>query len=182
VPDRAAILAAVSLALVPIDAMSAVRYIHASSLRATCHGWASEAELDAYVAHVSLPSYGTDLETAIRGGRLLGAWIDNRLVGTVGWSPFVVGSPVARIRWCHVLPLFARSGIGRRLLGEVENAAEAIGHTSLIVRVPPSATHFFERHGYGITSYGSRIVPKDLSLPVVFLRKNLRAPLAASMI
>ena len=95
--------------------------------------------------------------------------------------PFVQGSDVARIRWCHVLGLYGRKGIGRRLLGEVEGAIEATGHTSLIVRATPNAVEFYERAGYGVTSYGTRLVPPDRSLPVAFLRKNLKAPGAATL-
>jgi putative acetyltransferase len=179
--DRAAILAACKLALVTIDDLSATRYIHAKSLRETGHSWASEVELDALIAFVNSPAYGAEIEAAIRGGRFLGAWIDGRLIGTAGWMSIVEGSPVARIRWCHVLPMFAHLGIGRRLLAEVEAAAEATGHTSLVARTPPSATTFFERSGYGITSYGTRNVPPGISLPVAFLRKNLRPPPAAGL-
>ncbi len=180
VPDRAAIFAAAVLALVPIDEMAAVRYVHGRSLRDGGHGWSSEAELDDYVAYISSATYGAEVEAAIVGGRLLGAFIDQRLVGTAGWSSLVQGSPVARIRWCHVLPLYWRMGIGRRMLAEVEGAAEATGHTSLIARSTPNATAFFERAGYGITSYGTRLVPPERNLPVTFLRKNLRAPASAT--
>jgi GNAT superfamily N-acetyltransferase len=181
VPDRAAILAATTLALVPIDEMSAVRYVHSRSLRDGGYGWSTEEELDDYVAYINSPAYGDEIVQAIGGGRLLGAWIDRRLIGTAGWSPLVPGSPVARIRWCHVLALYGHMGIGRRLLAEVEAAAEAIGHTSLIARATPNATSFFESAGYGITSYGTRLVPPDRSVPVTFLRKNLRAPPAATL-
>jgi GNAT superfamily N-acetyltransferase len=181
VPERGAIAAAVTLALVPIDDMSSVRYIHGRSLRDGCHVWASAEELNDYVAYVNAPAYNKELATAIAGGRMLGAWLDRRLIGTAGWSSFVQGSAVARIRWCHVLALYGRMGIGSRLLAEVEGAAEATGHTSLIVRSTPNATSFFERAGYGITSYGNRIVPPDRSLPVTFLRKNLLAPRAATL-
>jgi putative acetyltransferase len=179
--DRAAILAACKLALITIDDVSTTRYIHAKSLRETGHSWASEHELEASIAFIRSPAYAAEIETAIRGGRFLGAWIDQRLIGTAGWMSVVEGSPVARIRWCHVLPMFARMGIGRRLLLEVEAAAEATGHTSLVARTPPGATSFFERGGYGITSYGTRTVPPGISLPVAFLRKNLRPPPAAGL-
>jgi GNAT superfamily N-acetyltransferase len=174
--DRAAILSACTLALVKIDDLSTTRYVHVTSLRETGHSWASDAELDAFIVFMNSTAYSAEIETAIRGGRFLGAWIDRRLVGTAGWMPVVEGSPVARIRWCHVLPMFARMGIGHRLLMEVEAAAEATGHTSLVARTPPSATPFFERSGYGITSYGTRAVPPGTRLPVAFLRKNLRPP------
>ena len=180
-PARASIHAAAGLALVTIDQLSDVRYVHRRSLRDTGHTWASSEELDDYARFVETARYTDDLADAILSGRLLCASIDGRVIGTAGWVPFVQDSPVARIRWCHVLGLYGRMGIGRRLLAEVEGAIEATGHTSLIVRTTPNATAFFERAGYGITSYGTRLVRPDRTLPVAFLRKNLQAPASATL-
>lgn len=160
-----------------IDALSAIRYVHAQALRRAAGDWASDEEIAAYVAHVYSPGYATGIEAAIQSQQLFGAHIDGRLVGTSGWSSFDDDTSVARVRWCHVEPIFAGMGLGAALLSHAESAAEAAGHTGLVARSTPNAAAFFERFGYGITAHGTRNIGPKLSVPVTFLRKHLQAPL-----
>ena len=159
-----------------IDALSAIRYVHAQALRRAAGDWASDEAITAYVAHIYSPLYATGVEAAIRSQRLFGAHIDGRLVGTCGWSPNDDDTSVARVRWCHVEPMFAGMGLGAALLTHAESEAEAAGHASLVARSTPNAAAFFERFGYGITAHGTRNIGPKFSLPVTFLRKHLRAP------
>ncbi len=163
-----------------IDQLSTIRYIHAQSLRAAVLNWAGEEEVQAYTAHVYAPAYSRSIETAIGAGRCLAALIDHQIVGTCGWSPVEDGNPVARVRWSHVLPLYGRMGIGRRLLAAVETAAEDEGYKTFVARSTPHAVGFFEHAGYGVTAHGTRILGKDCSVPITYLRKSLIAPVAAT--
>lgn len=169
---------AVTIAAPTIDEMSTIRYIQAQSLRRAAAAWADEAEIAAYDAYVYAPSYAADIEAAMLASRFFGAYLDGQLIGTSGWSPVDEDTASARVRWCHVQPLFGGLGIGRTLLHSAERHAEDVGHSQLVVRATPSSTSFFERAGYGVTAHGRRDVGQHQSLPITFLRKNLRSPLA----
>lgn len=166
---------AATIAPVTIDDLSHVRYVHGQSLRASVAGWARDDELAAYSAYVYGPVYGADLEVAVRAGRLHGAYLGAQLLGTAGWSSAPDDTLSARIRWCHVQPMFSGLGLGLALLSQAETHAAGAGHTTLIARSTPDAAGFFERAGYGITAHGTRTVAANRTLPVVFLRKHLIA-------
>ncbi len=164
-----------------IDHLSAIRYVHAQSLRAATLKWADAEAAEAYVEHVYAPAYSVDIERAINTGHCLAAMIDGRIVGTCGWSPAEEAGAAARIRWCHVLPIFTGLGLGRRLLAAVEAAAEDDGCWTFIARSNQQAMRFFEAAGYGVTAHSTRMVGTH-SLPVAYLRKSLRAPPSATLL
>ncbi len=163
----------VSIAPVSIDELSTVRYIHAQSLRSAAAGWASDDELALYAAHIYSPDYAEAIEHAIAASRLGGGYVADQLVATCGWTPVDEDTVVARIRWCHVQPMFGGLGIGSALLAHIEAQAEDAGHTTLVARSSPDAAGFFERAGYGVTAHGTRAVGNGRSFPLVYLRKNL---------
>jgi GNAT superfamily N-acetyltransferase len=156
-----------------IDHLSAIRYVHAQSLRAAALTWADENQAQAYASFIYAPEYSSPMERAIGSHRLFAASIDGRIVGTCGWSPMEDHSPIARIRWCYVLPMFSRLGIGRRLLSATEASAEAEGYLTLVVEATPDAVGFFETAGFGVTAQGTRSLPGAESLPVTYLRRRL---------
>lgn len=164
-----------------VDLLSTIRYVHAQSLRAAVLTWAEEKQAQAYVDFVYAPAYCAPIERAIATGRCFAALVDGRVVGTCGWSPMEDHSPQARIRWCHVLPMFGRLGIGRRLLATVEAAAVSEDYFTFVVRSTPHAVGFFETAGYGVTAQGMRVLGNNESLPVTYLRRNTRAPLSAPL-
>lgn len=175
-PPASSLKAAAKIATPTIDELSTIRYIHAQSLRRAAADWADETEVAAYDAYVYAPAYATDIEEALHAARFFGAYLGGQLIGTSGWSPVDDDTASARVRWCHILPLFGGLGIGRTLLHAAERDAEAVGHASLIARATPTAAAFFERAGYGITAHGRRDIGFRQSLPVTFLRKSLRPP------
>lgn len=158
-----------------IDELSSIRYVHAQSLRNVASAWTGAEDAAAYAELVYTPAYGGDIEHAIRASTFFSAYVGDQLVGTSGWSPVDGEDEVARIRWCHVQPMFAKLGIGLSLLLTAERTAEDHGYTSLVARATPNAAGFFERAGYGITSHGTRPLPGGRNFPVTFLRKRLRA-------
>lgn len=159
-----------------IDELSTIRYVHAQSLRAAALRWAGDDEIAAFTDYIYSFDYGEAVATAIYNHTLGSIRADGRLVATCGWSPISDEADAARVRWCHVLPMFANMGMGAALLAHAETAAEDYGHTTLVARASPNAVGFFERYGYNITSHGTRAMGAGHTLPVTFLRKHLRPP------
>ena len=78
---------------------------------------------------------------------------------------------VARLVGVFISPLYARLGIGRRLVAAVEVQARRAGFTTFTIRAPLGASPFFERVGYEVASHGVWPITREVALPVAFLRK-----------
>ena len=160
------------LQLLPLapDDFSAVRHLHATSLRAHTVGVLSEAELMAFVRLVYSPAY-----VAVLGKEeVTCAWLDGELVGTASWQANAPSGHVARIG-C----IFVRHqgfGIGQRLLAVVEARAQHCGFTRLAAGVTANAVPFFKRQGYAVASRGVKTLSLGCALPVTFLRKDAPDP------
>ena len=165
-----------------IDHLSTIRYVHAQSLRAAVLGWGGEKLAQAYVDLAYSTRYAQSIERAIAADRCFAAMIDRQIIGTSGWAPMQDNSPVARIKWCHVLPIFGRVGIGGKLLAIAEAAAAAEGCSTFIVRATPHAVRFFETAGYGVTAHGTLTIGNNETVPVTYLRRSLHAPANATLI
>ena len=110
-------------------------------------------------------SEGCELDHRDRPG-VLDSWIGNKTPETVAnWfsSPanyalvaeregellgLALLTAAGKLALCYVLPEAMRSGVGRALLAGVEEQARAWNIGKLHLHSPPSATTFFERHGY----------------------------------
>jgi GNAT superfamily N-acetyltransferase len=79
----------------------------------------SDAEMASFLAFVGSAAYSDQL----RGEEMHGAFVDGQLVGTASWLVTGDDGETARITSVFVHPMFARLGIGARLLGEVEARA-----------------------------------------------------------
>ncbi len=53
-----------------------------------------------------------------------------------------------QLRWLYVLPEYQRTGVGRRLLQQLENVGWNAGLKALRVHAAPPAENFYARHGY----------------------------------
>lgn len=166
------------LTLLPlgVDHFSAVRHLHATSLRAQTIGVLSDAELAAFVRLVYSPAYVSVLEKE----EAYGAWLDDELVGTVSWQANAASGLIARIGCIFVR--HPRHGIGRRLLAEVEARARQCGFGRLATGVTANAVPFFERQGYVVASRGVKTLALGCALPVTFLRKTLPFPRSSTML
>jgi GNAT superfamily N-acetyltransferase len=162
------------LTLVPLgaDDFSAVRHLHATSLRAQTVGVLSDAELMAFVRLAYSPIYADILEKE----EVTCAWLDGELVGTVSWQANAASGHIARIGCIFVR--HRRFGIGRRLLAEVEARAQQCGFSRLAVGVTANAVPFFRRQGYAVASRGVKTLALGCALPVTFLRKDAPDPRA----
>jgi GNAT superfamily N-acetyltransferase len=159
--------------LLGLDDFSAVRHLHAATLRTQTVGVLSEAEVVAFTKLVYSPTYATLLMKE----EMLGAWLDGELVGTAGWQANASNGHTARIG--SIFVRHPRYGIGRRLLAEVEARAHQSGFNRLAVGVTANAVPFFVRFGYVVASQGVRTLTLGCALPVTFLRKELSAPRSA---
>ena len=150
-----------------IDEFSALRHLHATSLRRHTAGVLSEAEAASFVQLVYSPAYITMLMKR----DVYCAWLDGELVGTVSWQPNATNALSARIGCMFVR--HPRYGIGRRLLCEAESRAYQAGFVRLGAGVTANAAPFFERFGYAVVSSGVKTLALGCTLPVTFLRKDL---------
>jgi len=57
-------------------------------------------------------------------------------------------TPAGKVALCYVQPDALRCGVGRALLGAMEEQARAASISKLFLHSPPGASTFFERHGY----------------------------------
>ncbi len=170
-PVRPSIDHAVDVAVVPIDEMSGIRHLHAASARRLAAGMLSEAEIAAFMQHVYSSAYSTRLSDVVVADRMVGARINGELIATAGWLPANDRGSTARLVGVFVSPLYARLGIGRRVVQAAEQQARRAGFSTFTIRAPLGSKDFFERLGYQAASHGVWPLTRDVALPVAFLRK-----------
>ena len=119
--------------------------------------------------------------------------LDGRIVGCGGWSrrqtlfggdavdgknddELLPGVDAARIRAFFVYPRFARQGIGSQIMRACEDAACAYGFTGLTLVATLTGEKLYLRHGFEVVERYSTALQNGGELPVVAMRKRLRAP------
>jgi putative acetyltransferase len=152
-----------------LDDHSQVRHVHARAMRAHCGDILNEAELASFLDFVNSPVYSDH----VLAEEVHGAFVDGQLVGTASWLANGDDGETARIASVFVDPMFARLGIGGRLLAEVEARAAQSGFSQLGASATLNAVPFFERHGYAEASRGVKAFGPACWLPVAFLRKRV---------
>jgi putative acetyltransferase len=160
---------AVAMRRIGLDDHASVRHLHARAMQAQAGDALSDAEMASFLAFVGSAAYSDRL----RGEDVHGAFVDGQLVGTASWLVTGDDGETARIASVFVHPMFARLGIGRRLLGEVEARACQAGFDQLGTSATINAVPFFERYGYTEASRGVKAFGPDCWLPVAFLRKRV---------
>ena len=160
---------AVAVRRVGLDDHAQVRYLHARAMRAQCGDALSDGELAAFLAFVGSPAFSDHLRTE----EVHGAFMDGQLIGTASWLANADDGETARIASVFVHPMFARLGLGGRVLAEVEGRASQSGFDHLGAAAIVSAVPFFERHGYVEASRGVKAFGPECWLPVAFLRKRV---------
>jgi GNAT superfamily N-acetyltransferase len=160
---------AVAVRRVGLDDHAQVRYLHARAMRAQCGDALSDGELAAFLAFVGSPAFSDHLRTE----EVHGAFMDGQLIGTASWLANADDGETARIASVFVHPMFARLGLGGRVLAEVEGRASQAGFDHLGAAAIVSAVPFFERNGYVEASRGVKAFGPECWLPVAFLRKRV---------
>lgn len=132
----------------------------AASARALGHGFYSEAETEAAIAHV----FGVDTELVADGSYLV-AEVDGSIAGCGGWSRrrTLFGSDrfagretgfldpaiePARIRAFFIDPNHARKRVGSTILSACEAAARDAGFTATTLMATLPGVPFYAAHGY----------------------------------
>jgi putative acetyltransferase len=159
----------VAVRRIGLDDHSHVRHLHVRAMQAQAGDALSDAELAALTAFVMSPAY-SDL---LRAEEVHGAFLDGQLIGTASWIANGDDGETARIASVFVHPMFARLGIGGRLLAEVEMRACQSGFDQLGASATINAVPFFERYGYAEASRGVKAFGPECWLPVAFLRKRV---------
>jgi len=152
-----------------LDHFSDVRHLHCRALATPALDALSEEEIQAFLGLVRSPAYS---DLLVRE-QLYGARFDGELVGTASWQG--TGGAGAAARIGSVFVRHQRLGIGRWLVGEVEQRAVQAGFRRFTVYATAGAVPFFERLGYGAVSRGIKTFSAECALPVTFLRKELPA-------
>lgn len=155
------------IAPVGLDDWSDVRHLHARAFDKLVAAHLDDNEAQACRDMLSSHEYGEALQHA----NLMGAWIDGYLVATCNWQPADDAGASARLGALFVDPLFARSGLGRRLALETEALARAAGFRAYSVHAPANAVAFFAAIGYSIASHGIHAIDSSIGFPVAFMRK-----------
>jgi putative acetyltransferase len=154
---------------VGLDDHAQVRHLHVRAMRSQSGDALSDAEIAAFADFVGSPTY-SDL---LRAEEVHGAFLDGQLIGTASWLANGDDGETARIASVFVHPMFARLGIGGRLLSEVEARAAQSGFDQLGTSATINAIPFFERYGYAEASRGVKAFGPECWLPVAFLRKRV---------
>lgn len=79
----------------------------------------------------------------------------------------------SELRACYVSPDFARGGIGKALVAELEALARRAGATSLSLASSVSAELFYRHLGYHVTGRGSHVLHTGEPMACVHMRKSL---------
>ena len=143
-----------------LDDFSAIRHLHATSLRAQTVGVLSDAEVAAFVRLVYSPAYTDDPD---EGGGATAPGSTASWSAPSSWQANGANGHIARIG-----SIFVRHrgyGIGRRLLAAVEARAQQCGFASFAVGVTANAVPFFERQGYAVASRGVKTLSPAARCP-----------------
>jgi GNAT superfamily N-acetyltransferase len=150
------------------DHWSDVRSLHALAFRRLDSPALEPAQCQAFVAHIYAPDY----TAALQMQDIQTAWYEGQIIGTAGWMPSDDRGTAARITSVFVSPLFARIGVGRRIVAAAEARARAAGFRTFVVRAFQPSAGFFESLGYVRSSQGVQVVGTENGIPVVFMRKQ----------
>lgn len=161
----------------PADA-AALREMQALSMRVLGASVYAPDVIEAYLAQV-----GTLDEHLLEDGRYRVATLGGLIVGCGGWSTRPAGycgraagataePGTATVRAVYVHPDWARQGIARRIMAEVE-AEIAAGFGQAVLMATLSGISFYQRLGYVAGSKVALRLDGRLALEVVAMRKRL---------
>jgi GNAT superfamily N-acetyltransferase len=150
------------------DHWSDIRSLHAQAFRRLACPALEPRECQAFVDHI----YAADYTAALQMQDIQVAWYEGRIIGTAGWMPSDDRGTAARITSVFVSPLFARIGVGRRLVTAAEARARTAGFRTFVARAFQPSAGFFESLGYVRSSQGVQTVGTENGIPVAFMRKQ----------
>lgn len=139
--------------------------VHLRAVRETCARSYAPHQINAWTGVLSPETYSSLLRkrlmiVAADGGRVVGFGQLNR--------------EAREIEAIYVRPDRQGQGIGRRLLGELEQHARGFGLRSIEVSATLNAVGFYERNGYSRRRVAVHRMPTGLELQCVRMAKALR--------
>lgn len=165
---------------VPAD-RAAILELHRLSLRILGRAFYGAAEIESFLRHA------TTLEDyLLADGTYFVAHVGERLAGCGGWSlrvpdySLVTGDmprttkPVPRVRAMFVHPEFARRGVGRHLMADIEAAIWEAGHDEIHIDATLGGVPLYERCGYSRCGQTLAVLPDGSHMRFVCLRKRCR--------
>lgn len=159
---------AIRFAAYRVEDAEAVRRLHETAWSGLAGPFHTPDQIRAHILLIRDPGYAGTLAA----NNLLLAWHeDGRLLGSAGWCDVPDSPHAARIRKVFVHPDTAGTGLGRRLVQRVEQAARAAGRRHLTVRSNANAEGFYAALGYSPVSRGVMPAP-GADLPVIFMEKS----------
>jgi len=124
---------------VPADA-AAIWAIHTRAIREVASAHYDPGTVDAWSGRTSPASFAASIATHVL---VVAEDDDGRLAGFAELDPHA-----GIVRACYVDPDFVRQGVGRALMGAIEDAARAHGRSALLLDASLNAAAFYESLGW----------------------------------
>lgn len=160
---------------------AALLELHRHSLRTLGRGFYSDAEIESFLRHApTLEDY------LLADGTYFVAWVGGRMAGCGGWSLRIPGyslvtgqamppaGTMPRLRAMFVHPQFARCGIGRYLLADIERSIWDSGHQEIRVDATLGGVPLYERCGYRPFGQTLAVLPDGCRMRFVNLHKRIQ--------
>ncbi len=163
------------------DDRAAILELHHLSLRTLGRAFYDATEIEAFLRFApTLEDY------LLADGTYYVAHAGGRLAGCGGWSlrvpeySAVTGNalksakPLPRVRAMFVHPEFARRGVGRHLMADIERAIWESGHDEIHIDATLGGVPLYERCGYRRFGETLAVMPDGSRMRFVCLRKRCR--------
>ena len=109
----------------------------------------------------------------LRGQALQAAWLHGMMVAVGGWMPASTNGGIARLVSVGVDPMFAGMGIGRHLVGRIEESACRAGFAEITVCASKCDVTFYDGLGYASIASAKSAPLGDHPRPAFTARKRL---------
>jgi putative acetyltransferase len=140
--------------------------VHHAAVRVIAAGDYSQAMIDAWTPPASARMI-EHLQAGPSGTKIV-AELDGEMAGIAELVP-----DKGELRACYVSPDFARRGVGKALVAELEALARNAGITALSAHSSVTAEPFYLHLGYEVTRRGTHVLHTGEPMACVFMRKAL---------
>jgi GNAT superfamily N-acetyltransferase len=178
-PATTAMAGPISIRKAVFADQSGILELQRLSLRTLGRDFYSDAEIESYLRHApTLEDY------FLVDGTYFVAHIGEHLAGCGGWSLRVPAysavtrdamdgaKPLPRVRAMFVHPEFARCGVGRHLLADIESAIWDSGHDEIRIDATLGGVPLYERCGYRQFGQMLAVLPDGSRMRFVCLHKH----------
>jgi putative acetyltransferase len=156
----------------PEDAL-AILQTHRSAVRGTAAGAYTVAIIDEWAPAVIVPERVETFRRWIGRGEELIVVATNPAGTIIGFGSIVPSD--SELRAVYVNPRYGRQGIGRALLGRLEELAREAGLIELRMNASINAVPFYEAHGFVALERGEHVMSSGGRMACVSMRKALNS-------